>query len=77
LGALLSRSQSRKALLELAKDLRDLGVTKADLCGLSLEFGPIPVQAKPLDAEDLVEMAKEAASKALAENDRIAMWSAS
>lgn len=64
-------------MIDLARDLRDLGVTKADLCGLSLEFGPIPVVARPLDPDDLVEMAKDAASKAIAENDRIALWSAS
>jgi hypothetical protein len=64
-------------LLELARDLRDLGVTSCDLAGVKLEFGPIPVKPMALTPEDVVELARASAEAAREESEKIAMWSAS
>lgn len=42
-----------------------------------MTFGPVPPTPMKLDPEDVVEMARAAAEKALTEAEKVAMWSAS
>jgi hypothetical protein len=63
-------------LLELAGDLRKLGVTSCNLCGVELVFGPIPQATRPLDAEDVVEMARAAVKGVAVSEEMLATWSA-